>query len=422
MLWQIIKKQALILLRNPVQILLLLGLPIILITILGTALSNWMDGESIEINVKVAMIEQEDEEKQVNQFISDIESGVIPETAIEMIKETAPQIAPIGILKDSVFKSEELANMIDLHEAKPSEKEELLDDSSFAAVIEVPENFTYDTLQTIMLHEDISPELRVYHNEQQEIGANIVSDILTQFQEQMTFGVFLSEKGIDLDAIQIDTNELPGEVKRINQGNPISSKDYYTIGMAVMNVLFMATAIGWISFHEKATHVFDRVIIANVSKWIYFLGILLSGMIFAFIQLLVLFSFAWIVFDVTWPDLTSFLIVSLFISISVGGLTVLLAAISYRLNSENIIDFFGSVVVSLMAFIGGSFFPIGDSSKLLQTLGDLTPNGAGMSAYLTILRGEGISEVSHHLLYILGFAISSIIIGALSFPKRGASA
>ena len=44
MIWQIVKKQGLLLWRNPGQLLLLVGLPVILIAILGTALSSMMEG------------------------------------------------------------------------------------------------------------------------------------------------------------------------------------------------------------------------------------------------------------------------------------------------------------------------------------------------------------------------------------------
>ena len=53
--------------------------------------------------------------------------------------------------------------------------------------------------------------------------------------------------------------------------NLISTKSYYAVGMAVMNVLFMASAISGITFLEKKSHVFDRVILANVSRWVYLL-------------------------------------------------------------------------------------------------------------------------------------------------------
>ncbi|MFD1849932.1 ABC transporter permease [Oceanobacillus bengalensis] len=421
MLGQIIKKQALILLRNPVQLLLLIGLPMILIAILGTALGSWMNGDSIEINLKVALIEHETEEEQVARFVSDMDKARLPEEAVVAIKESAIETAPIRMLKD-VFVSEELSEMIVLHEVNPSEKQDVLDDDSYAALIEVPENFTYETLNEIFLDEESSINLQVFQNEQQEIGANIVGQILQQFGEQLTLGVFLADQGIDQRAMQVDVDELDSEVTVVNQGNPVSSKAYYTIGMVVMNVLFMATAIGTISFNEKQTHVFDRIILANVSRWVYFTGVLITGMIFAFIQSMLVFAFAWIVFDITWPNLFSFFIVTLSLSISVGGIAVLLTAVSYRFHSEVLTDFFSSIIVTMMAFLGGSFFPIGDSSKILQVIGNLTPNGAGMSAYLSIIRGDAMVAISNHIVYILLFAITSIIIAVLSFPRRGVSA
>ena len=68
MIWQIVKKQVLMLWRNPQQLLLLIGLPIILIAILGTALSSMMDGQSPEIQVKIALIEHSDEKAASRTF------------------------------------------------------------------------------------------------------------------------------------------------------------------------------------------------------------------------------------------------------------------------------------------------------------------------------------------------------------------
>ena len=74
-IWQIVKKQGLLLWRNPQQLLLLIGLPLLLIAILGTALSSMMDGQDPEIEVKVAFIEHEDEKEQVERFLKDLEKG-----------------------------------------------------------------------------------------------------------------------------------------------------------------------------------------------------------------------------------------------------------------------------------------------------------------------------------------------------------
>ncbi len=422
MIWQIVKKQGLLLWRNPQQLLLLIGLPIILIAILGTALSSMMDGQDPEIEVKVAFIEHEDEKEQVDRFLKKLEKTGIPDEELQVIQNTASQAAPIKLLKETVFGSEELKEMIEVTDAEVSEKETILNDDSYTAVVEVPKGFTYETLQALILNEGTQPELKVYQNEGAQIGSSVVDSILHKFQEQLTLQTFLGQKGIDQSTIQMDKEAILGEISTIDKKEPVSTKSYYAIGMAAMNVLFIASAISGITFLEKKIHVFDRVILANVSRWVYFIAVFFSGTFFALLQLLIVFGFSWALFGVDWPNLGLFLIVTIATSISVGGISVLLTAINFRLNSEVISNFFSSILVTLMSFLGGSFFPIGDSSRLIQQLGNLTPNGAGMSAYMAILRGEGFSEISQHVVFLIVFAALSIVIAALSFPKRGASA
>lgn len=422
MIGQIVKKQALLLLRNPIQILLLVGLPIILIAILSTALGGMMmSGESPNIHVKLAFVEHGDEEAEIQRFLGELEDEGMPREAIEEMETGIERMAPVSILKESVLGSEEVREFVELHEVEASELTEIWDDNSYTAVVEVPENFTYESLEYLVLNKNSQPVLEVSQNDDHQIGPMIVNDILIQFQEQLTLGAFLQKNGIEQDVIQLDEGMFSGETLTLDQKNPIGSQEYYAVGMTVMNVLFIASTIGTIAFMEKKIHVFDRIILGNVSRWEYFIGVLLSGTLFSFIHLLIVYGFSWIVYGVRWPDLISFFTVTASLAIAVGGIAVLLTAISYRFNSEMITNFFAGIIVTLMAVLGGSFFPIGDSSAFIRALGNLTPNGAGMSSYLMILRGDGIAEISHHILFLVLFAIASIVIAAISFPKRGAS-
>ncbi|MBB6446672.1 ABC transporter permease [Bacillus benzoevorans] len=420
MIWQIVKKQALMLWRNPVQLFLLLGLPIVLIAILGTALSSTMDGGSPEIHVKLAFIEHGNEPEEIESFIARIDHSGLPAEVLQEIKKNADKIAPIGLLKD-VFSSDDLAEMIEIVEAKASEKEGLLQDDSYTAIIEVPKNFTYETLQAIILQKGTRPELTIYQNEGAPIGSSVVSTILEQFQKQLTMSAYLGQKGIHFEEIQQKAAAaITDEMITINQKEPVSTKSYYAIGMAVMNVFFIASAISTIAYTEKKLHVFDRMILGNLSRWVYFFGVFLSGTIFALLQLLLIFAFSWLAFGVSWNDLLSFITITISYAVAIGGITVLLTAINYRLNSEMISNFFSSIIVTLLSFVGGSFYPIGDFSKPIQRLGDFTPNGATMSAYLKILRGDGIAELSQYMIFLILFALAAMIVAALSFPKRGA--
>ncbi|SHG70199.1 ABC transporter permease [Ornithinibacillus halophilus] len=418
MIWNIVKKQGLQFIRNPQELLLLIGLPILLITILGIALSSWMDGESPKIQVKVAFIQHSDEHAEVEGFMERARE-VIPPEAIESITENSQNFMFVHTLRDEILGSNALKDIILLEEINASEKESIIEDDSFTAIIEVPEDFTYDMLNHVVMDEKTQPALKVIYNDTHQVGESIVRSILTQYQQQLTLGVFLEKNGLDQSILNINGSNIVKEATTIEQNLPITSKDYYSVGMAAMNVLFLASAIGAMAFREKEDHVFDRVILANVSRWTYFISIFLSGMAFGFIQLLIIYGYAWLVFGVTWPDLFAFFIVTLAYAAAVGGITVLLTAICYRINSEVITNFFSGIIVTIMAFLGGSFFPIGDSSAFIQKLGDLTPNGAGMSAYLSILRGNSLADVQDHVSLLVVFSVLTIVIASISFPKRG---
>lgn len=421
MLFPIIKKQLFMLMRNPVEILLLIGLPIILIVILGNALSSWMNGETPAITGKIAILEREDEGRQLERFLEDMKKIGLPEETIQYFEQEIDTIAPIRLLKENVFGSEELQDMFQIEEVNLSDKEKILNDDGYTMLLEVPENFTYDTLRTMVLGEKREAELIIYENDQQQIAAGILKNVLGQFQEKLTKETFLQQNQLDSGLVLANNENLANEIIPIEEKNPINAKKYYTVGMATMNVLFIASVIGSFAFLEKKTQVFDRIILANVSRWLYFVGILISSALFAFLQLLIIYGFSWIVFDVAFPDAYAFFMTTGIYALAVGGIAVLLTAISYRLESETLTNFFSGVIVTIMAFIGGSFFPIGDSSEIIQQLGNYTPNGASMSAYLALLRGDGFAEIADHLTFLVLFAFASTVVAAMTFPKRGIS-
>src|SRR5690625_7089624 len=73
MIWQVIKKQALTFTRNRQHLMLLIGLPLILISILSMALGGLMSGETTNLDIKVAMTKI-DENQQIDRFIDKIDA------------------------------------------------------------------------------------------------------------------------------------------------------------------------------------------------------------------------------------------------------------------------------------------------------------------------------------------------------------
>lgn len=386
--------------------------------ILGAALGSNFNSESSLITLKVAFIEHEDSNEQMVAFLQDIQDEV-PDEALQAIESSLPSMEPIQIIT-SVFDNEEVNEFLQVDYVDPSERDVVMNDDSYTAIIEVPNNFTYNVLHTMVFGNNDAPTLSVTYNEEEQFGSTIVNNFLSDIQEQLTKGSYLGKNGIDLSTVEIE--EIKTETISLNEKNPISASAYYTIGMIVMNVLFLAGAVSYYAFYEKELKVFNRIILAGVSRWTYFSGILISGTLYAFLQSCIIFLFSKVFYGINWPNIIDFLIVTIAFSFAVGGLAVLLSAINYRLNSETITSFFMNIVVTILAVIGGSFYPIGDFVPLIQTISNMTPNGAGLTAYLSLLRGDGLAAVSDNLLFLGLFGVVMVVIAALCFPKRGVSA
>ena len=120
MIWQIVKKQGLIIMEKSTTITIINWSSDYPNRHFRYGTSSMMDGQDPEIQVKVAIIEHDDEKQQVERFIKDLEKTEIPEEQIRDHSENVvSEMTPITILKDSVFGSEELKDMIeiiDVHE------------------------------------------------------------------------------------------------------------------------------------------------------------------------------------------------------------------------------------------------------------------------------------------------------------------
>lgn len=416
MIINILKKQGLVFWRNPQQLVLLILLPVLLIIILSFSLGNFIGGESVTIDAKVALIAPGDEQEELSIFMEELKNSGLPEGAQSGIKQAAGKLNPLDILQDDIFgKENEFAELDIMDEGTNLKK---LEDDGYTSVIKTDDHFISETLSHIFLDGKAPGEIEVIQLSDNDLSTAAVNNVLTIFQEQFTMTAFALQEGYDPANIS-NMETYFGKEKNIPNNKVIHSKEYYTIGMAVMNVLYLASAISSFAFMEKEKHIFNRIVLANVSGASYFSGIFVSGTLFGLMQLCVIFGFSWIVFGVTWPSIVVFLTISTALALAVGAFSVLLTSITYRANSESTINLFGSMIVAVLALLGGSFFPIGDFSTLIGSIGEYTPNGAAMSAYLQLLKGGSGMDIYRHVIYLLTFSAVLLAISIYYFPKRG---
>jgi ABC-2 type transport system permease protein len=419
MIGSFIKKQFLLFMRNPHELLVLLGMPLVLITILGFALGNVMDGDTPKIHAKIAFVDQGDEQADVQKFVHELESMKLPDEQKKMMVSAANNMLPVTTFKKDVLGSKDLKPYIKVVTVQPSDMQNIRKDDSYTAIIEVPKQFTYLLLKNILLGEKQAPRLSFYVNEGKEITSQFVEDIIVGFQQRYSAFSALGKSGLINSSFEMPRVDVQGKVETVTKREPISAVTYYMVGMSVMFALYIASNVGSYAFNEKQLHVFDRILLADVSKWSYMTGIFISAMLLAFLQLNILYGITSFIYHIRWFDFVSFIFVTLVFSLAVGGLAVLVTALNFRVNSEQVSRFFQTAVVTFFSLLGGSFFPASQLSGLIHTLGDLTPNGSAMSAYLKLLQGYGLMEVAQSIVYLCLFSLVMAAAAVWAFPKRG---
>ena len=248
--------------------------------------------------------------------------------------------------------------------------------------------------------------------------AAIVEEVVGVFQEQYSVWAALGREGLLNGDGAVMSADVSGAVETLTKKEPIGAFSYYAVGMSTMFVLFIASGVGGGSYQEKKWNVYDRVILSNIPSWAYVISIFFSAFLVVFCQLGILFLGADLFYGVRMPDITAFICVTLALCAAVGGIAVLLMAMNFRLNSEAPSKLFMSGFVAVLAFIGGSFTPVGQMSETMAKIGNLSPNGAAMSAYLDVLQGAGVTEVTNHIFVMLILAAVLSVIGWLVFPRK----
>lgn len=404
-------------LRNRQELLILIGMPLVLISILGFALQGVMNNDVPAVKAKVVWIEHSDEKEDLSLFEEEIRKSPIPKEQLDEILIGITELQPVHQLKELLL-SEELREHIELVEKDVNDLDSVKNDDEFSAIIEIPKLFSYELLNYIFLNKGERPTINLYKNEGKEISASIVEEVLYAFQTQYSLHTVLGKNGL-LESTSLNNINIQGTIETVTNKKPITAMMYYSVGMCVMFVLFVASSIGTYAFREKELHVFDRIILGNVSKWAYFFGNFISAVIISFIQIMILYGVSALVYGIYWPNIMAFIVVSLCVCLAVGGMAALLTSINYRLNSLMLTSFFGSVLIFVFSFVGGSFFPAGELSPVIQLLGNLTPNGSGMTAYLKILQGYGIKDIMDSLIFLCSFSACMLVLAAISFPERG---
>lgn len=419
MLLAFIKKDLLHLLRDKKEVMILVAMPFILITILGFALGGVANQET-KLDIAVAVVDQGDVGEDLQLLEEWMTGQNIPEQAQSQIKKAAEQSSLPELLVDQVMKME-LKELVKVTEE--TNLSETLEEEKYAAVLSFQKNYRYETWKQQFFNTEADTKgFELFLNEERGLEANIVSDLIGDFTEQMRLFTVLNKDAQMTNQMPPDfasfAEEIQGEKVTLEGKDPISSFEYFAVGMSVMFALYVVSFVAGYAFHEKRTFVYDRILLANVSSWIYGASKWFSAVLVVFVQLCLLYGLSALLYKVYWPNIAHFLMVTLLFSCVIGSFAVLITALNYRFETERISTMFSGFLVSVLAFVGGSFIPWQGLSDVMWKIGSYAPNGAALQGYLQILQGEPLGNLMDSLVTLGVTAVLLLVLAVSLFPKR----
>jgi ABC-2 type transport system permease protein len=178
---------------------------------------------------------------------------------------------------------------------------------------------------------------------------------------------------------------------------------YYAGAVAFMFLLFACMSSATSLTEERESGILDRILAGPGG-----MAVLVNGKFFflicqGFVQMLMIFLTAWLVYDVNLPaHIIPWIVITLFACIAASGLALLVAAICRTpAQARNV----STIVVIILSVIGGSMVPRFFMPLWLRDLGWFTPNTWVLEAYSAVFwRDQGLADVTLHcgLLSLLG--------------------
>ncbi len=401
--WHIALKDMLVWIRDPTALGILLGMPVVLIFILGSALGGVADGGG---SISVAIV--------------DLSRG--SSTAVGSSKP------PSDELVDAMLESDRLADLFDirlLHSERVARAE--LRAGRISAALIVPAGFD----------EDVSSgrevDLVVLKDPGSETGAGIWETVVTAFATRFSAAsvsvqtvtetvsrgnpAALAAGGGALVARAVEAVTAEDALEGVSVVEDaatnvvhVTAIDFYGMSMVSMFLMFGAMFGAFSTIKENREQTMNRMLTTPSPRWTIVGGKMLSVFVLGMSQFVLLYLFTRFVFGVEWGgDALATFVVAAAEMLAVTGLATLIASFA---RSERAAGGIGPLIVQIQALIGGAFFTIAVLPEWVQPIRFFSVIGWTMEAWSAIqVRGAGLGDVLVPVAALAGISAALFAIG-----------
>jgi ABC-2 type transport system permease protein len=398
-----LKKDLLIYIRNRMEMLMSLIMPIILILVLSSTTSRWVENANESLQMTVAIVNEDQQS-----------------TALD---ESNP-LHPIRTMKQ-MLSSEQTASFVKTVSLDRATADQRLRDKEIEAIITIPSGFSQATLDKMLLNKGSGGSIALTADHRASLKVDVLQDMLDGFTQSLNFHTAIANS-LDAKTEPLDVNESSitpvGGLEKIEGVQMLTAFQYYSIAMSIISAVFISSAGALRAITEKREHVFQRILLTGSHPLRYLAGKAGSTFCISFMLLTILIILSHFIFHLfpgrSIPFWIGMALISAFFSLSVAALSALFTSLTFRIKDTAVNGLF-TLVIMIIGTIGGSFLPLYLLPDWLKQVGEWTPNGLTLSVFIQWIQQDSFSNLTRPFINLVIFSIGMILAAIWIFPRRG---
>lgn len=258
----------------------------------------------------------------------------------------------------------------------------------------------------------------LYGSDRNRIEASIVQGMLKAYADKYSLAAAVASVDPAKAAVAMEGGLKNDYIQDLSlkEAKKQGSMDYYAMAMTTMIALYSAISASTLIRSERTRNTALRLVAAPIRKGEIFLGKILGCLFINAVCLLAVMTFSHFAFKADWGDHIGLVIVLLlsevFLAVSFG------LGISYIAKSPDASRMIITIVLQLSAFFGGAYFKIENAKGILNFIINLSPLTWVNQAITKIIYLNDLHAAIPAISLNLGISVLFLGIAILSFQRR----
>lgn len=260
--------------------------------------------------------------------------------------------------------------------------------------------------------------LTLYKNEIYDFKANLVEGILQTFIDR--YNTIFQIASVNPAALsKIDLNKTPESVKIVPlQGNrQPKAVDYYSVTMTTLIIMYAAGYGTWCIRGERIMKTGSRIFSSPVRKYEVLIAKLTGGIFATSLQILIVFIVSKYIIGAYWGNHIG--IVFLILLSQVIMIISLGAGIAFVIKNDVAASSFLNTLIPFLVFLGGGYVPLEQfGSKALLSIAKISPVRWVNDSIFEAIFANSISKAGTAITLNLAVATIFITVSSILFRKE----